>query len=268
MKIIILTSSRSGTASHHIDYLVNDPRIDIQMVIFNEGRVVNRKKKIFRKIAKIFKIGVLGALNGIRIRKWYGHDLGKYIRIEDIESKCKRLNIPFFVTPSVYSPVTVELFRSSGADLAVSLGNGYIPERVFSIPKYGMINIHHEILPDYQNAQSVLWQLYNGSDETGFTIHRIDRHIDTGEIILQERIPVHFRETLADTVTFTYAELLMASAKGLTKVLGTFDHFLSNVKPQLSGRSYTTPTYIQYLKMLRQFRKIKERQRENFDKRK
>jgi methionyl-tRNA formyltransferase len=260
MKILILTSSLYGTASHHLEYLVNRPQIEISMVVYSEGKIQNRKKRILNKLGKIFNIGLLGALNGIRMRKWYGDDLKKYRKVYDLESRCLELNIPFFRSEGINCETTETLFKDSNADLAISLGNGYISKRIFSIPRYGMINIHHEILPQYRNAQSIVWQLYNGSTETGYSIHRIDSKIDTGEIILQETIQIAFRDTLADTVTYNYSRLLENSAGGLVRVLENFNLFASEAVSQGPGRSYTTPSFRQYLKMERQFRKLKDKQ--------
>jgi methionyl-tRNA formyltransferase len=258
LKIIVLTSSLYGTASHHLDYLVNNPSIEVCMVVFNEGRKTNTKNHLFRKMRKVFRIGILGALNGVSMRRWYDEDLGKYIKRDNLEDKCFRMKIPFSRTQTINCEVTATLFKSTDAELGISLGNGYISKKIFNIPKYGMINIHHEILPAYQNAQSIIWQLYNGSSTSGYTIHKIDNRIDTGEILYRESIPIEVRDTLADTVTYTYVQLLKNSAKGLVKVLENFDFYFSGSARQSPGISYTTPTIWQYLKMKRQYLKLKD----------
>jgi len=120
-----------------------------------------------------------------------------------------------------------------------------------------MINIHHEILPEYQNAQSVIWQIYNMSDTTGYTIHKIDDHIDTGAILYQEKMPILFKETLGSTVSHTFAELLEASAKGLVKVVADFEKFASSAKLQERVKGHTTPTWFQFRRMLRNFEKLR-----------
>lgn len=259
MKIIILTSSLYGTASHHLDYLVKSNDIEIKLVIFNEGKMVDRKRYLSRKIKKMFRIGIIGTLNGFRMRNWFSRDIEKYIRIENLKEKCRRLNIPMKYVKSINSDETVELIRTADPDLGISLGNGYIHERVFSIPALGMLNIHHELLPQYQNAQSIIWQIYNESGVTGYTIHKIDKRIDTGDILLQESMPIHFRNSLSDTVTYTFVKLLDLSAKGLVKVLEGFEHYDANRIPQGKGKSYTTPDLIQLRVMQKQFKKLKEK---------
>ena len=166
--------------------------------------------------------------------------------------------IPFFITPAINSEITRDLFAKAQADLGISLGNGYIGQRVFSIPKFGMINIHHEMLPEYQNAQSVIWQIYNKSPMTGYTIHKIDRHIDTGEILLKKEVPIIFKSSLRQTVSGTCASLLDASVRGLLQVLSDFEVFYGKAIPQGKGHTYTTPSFRQYLRIMRNFRELRD----------
>jgi methionyl-tRNA formyltransferase len=204
----------------------------------NEGIII-KKNKYYRSKFKIIKIGFLGALNGIRMRKWFNQDMAKYKKIGELEEICRNNNIPFFTTSNINSQFTFDLFKKANADLGLSLGNGYIGQKIFSVPRYGMINIHHEILPAYQNAQSIIWQIYNMSSMTGYTIHKIDRHIDTGEILYQECIPIIFLKTLRQTVAKTSVSLLEASANGLLQVIINFDSLYKNAKLQGQGNSYT-----------------------------
>ncbi len=258
MRVIILTTSVYGTTGHHLPALHQSKDVEIAMVVVSQGQVTSRKKQILKRIRKILKIGLRGAMNGIRMRKWYSEDINKYCKIENAEAYCATHNIPFKRVPSTNSEETIRLFTESHADVGLSLGNGYISGKVFKIPKWGMLNIHHEILPQYQNAQSIIWQLYNGSSDTGYTIHKIDKHIDSGEILLQEKLPIVFRETLEDTVAYNYARLFDASAEGLVRVLQNFEQYFSIAKPQGKGTSYTTPSYMQFLEIKRQFEKLKK----------
>ena len=258
MKIIVLTSSRYGTAAHHLLYLIESRSCEISMVVLNDGIIIKKNKYYKSKIRKIIKIGLLGALNGIRMRKWFNQDMVKYKKIGELEEICRNNNIPFFTTSNINSQFTFDLFKKANADLGLSLGNGYIGQKIFSVPRYGMINIHHEILPAYQNAQSIIWQIYNMSSMTGYTIHKIDRHIDTGEILYQECIPIIFLKTLRQTVAKTSVSLLEASANGLLQVIINFDSLYKNAKPQGQGNSYTTPSIWQYIRIKNNYRKLKK----------
>jgi methionyl-tRNA formyltransferase len=257
MKVIILTTSVYGTTGHHLPILFNCKNIEIAMVVVSEGKINKPIDHYLKKVRKILKIGLPGALNGIRMRKWYVEDKHKYCSITNAGEFCEKHNIPFKRVPYTNSEETRKIFKETAADIGLSLGNDYISKNIFSIPRFGMLNVHHEILPEYQNAQGIIWELYNGSAETGYTIHKIDRHIDTGEIVLQEKAPIIFRETLGDTVAYNYARLFDYSAQGFVRIFENFEKNFFDARPQKPGRSYTTPSIRQFLKIKQQFSKLK-----------
>jgi methionyl-tRNA formyltransferase len=208
---------------------------------------MRRARRLLRKVARI---GPLGALNGVRLRGWYRGD-----DTEAIDEICARHGVPFHLVPSVNSVQTEAHFRSAEADLGVSLGNSYIAARIFEIPKRGMINLHGEILPDYRGGQSVIWPIYEGHTETGFTIHQIDASIDGGAILYQRRVPIEFRPALRDTVRKSQpASSEIAAA--VRMVCEDHERLAKDARPQGPGTSYTTPTFRQYLRMVRNNRRL------------
>ena len=259
MRVVILTTSVYGTTGHHLPELLKCKDIEIAMVVVSQGTAPNKKKQHLRKLKKILRIGVLGAYNGIKMRQWYNQDVKQYTTIGNAEEICAQHGIPFCYVPHTNSDETREAFTKANADVGLSLGNGYIAKKIFGIPRYGMLNIHHEILPQYQNAQSIIWQLYNGSAETGYTIHKINKDIDGGEILYQEHIPITFRDTLADTVAYNYAKLFDASAQGMVRLLSNFEQYFKNARPQGKGGHYTTPSIWQFKKMERQFKLLRSK---------
>ena len=102
------------------------------------------------------------------MRKWYGTGGG------DLDATCTDLGIPIISVDRINSDAAAAALRSADLDLGLSLGNGYIAERIFTIPREGLINLHSERLPEYQNAQSIIWPIYNNETETGLTFHLID----------------------------------------------------------------------------------------------
>lgn len=258
IEVIILTSSSQGSASVQLAELVKSKKIKVKAVVLNRGLITNKKKYYKRKISKILKIGLFGALNGIRMRKWYSRGVSEYLIVEPIENLCNLYNIPLKVTPTINHPQTIEYFQNANADIGLSLGNSYIGRKVFSIPKYGMINVHHEELPAYQNAQSIIWQLYNNSSNTGYTIHKIDKHIDTGKILFKEIVPIIFKQNLESTVSFNYSVLWEKASEGMVKLLENFENYNEKSITQGRGKSYTTPSLKQYLKILGNFKKMKK----------
>jgi methionyl-tRNA formyltransferase len=102
----------------------------------------------------------------------------------------------------------------------------------------------------------VIWSLYEGERETGYTIHKISAEIDGGDIIFQERVPIDFRASLAETVSHTVATLYRKSAASLARLLADSSQ-LSSGTPQKGGSSYTTPSIRQMARIYRRFRELK-----------
>ncbi len=254
---IILTCSSQGSASVQLAELIKSKKIKITSVVLSQGNIPNRRKYYKRKLKKAFKIGLFGVINGIRMRKWYSVDTRKYYDSLSIVDLCEKYKIPLNLTPSVNCSQTIKYFQNANADIGLSLGNGYIGSKIFSIPKFGMINIHHEELPSYQNALSIIWQLYNNSKKTGYTIHKIDKNIDTGHILYKEVIPIIFKQNLKTTISFNYVRLWKKSSKGLVKLLENFEELQEKSFPQGPGKTYTTPSLSEYLIIYKNFKKLK-----------
>lgn len=173
-----------------------------------------------------------------------------------LDSLCEEYGLPFELTPEINCTRTVELFRMAKADLGLSLGNGYIASRIFTLPARGMLNVHHELLPAFRGARSVIWQIYQGSRITGYTIHQINKRIDQGDILYQRKIPIDFKDTLRETVIANCARLYKESAIALPAVVSSYMELAARATPQEDGCSYTTPTFREYRRMVRQHREL------------
>lgn len=209
-----------------------------------------RKNRLWRKIKKVLQIGILGAVNGIRLREWYA------AAHPGLEEVCRECSTPIWDVPYIGSRETEDLFRRAGADLGLSLGNPFIPERIFSIPKYGMLNLHGERLPEYQNAQSVIWPIYNNETTTGLTIHQVVRSIDGGAILYREEFPIQFGPTLSDTLGRTLPETRKRTVAAISYACEHFFELLEKRVEQVGARHYTTPSYWQFLRMERNNRSL------------
>ena len=65
-----------------------------------------------------------------------------------------------------------------------------LPELVWQMPEYGTFNLHASLLPQYRGAAPINWAVINGEKETGVTTFFLQQEIDTGNIILQEKINI------------------------------------------------------------------------------
>jgi methionyl-tRNA formyltransferase len=92
----------------------------------------------------------------------------------------------------------IEALKSFNADLFVVVAFRMLPELVWSLPKKGTINLHTSLLPNYRGAAPINWVLINGEKETGITTFFIDKQIDAGAIIEQEKITLTKNTTAAE----------------------------------------------------------------------
>jgi len=246
VKIIILTSNTRGMASRVIPVLYTSRNINIIKVVIAKRSSKGLTRFWRRRIKKVFKIGLLGALNGLRLRSFYTEK-----DIMTIYEICRLYSVPIIETPYLNCFKTRQIFKEADADFGISLGNGYIPKSIFSIPKYGMMNVHMEILPEFQRASSIIWPIYERVRKTGFSIHKISDQIDKGDILYKEVYPIDFYPKLKETVIKNLHWIRINVPRGLLIVCENFEYFYANATPQGRTRYYTTPTFWEYLKMVK-----------------
>ena len=112
----------------------------------------------------------------------------------------------------------IEELKSLKADLQVVVAFRMLPEIVWNMPPMGTVNLHGSLLPQYRGAAPINWAIINGEKETGVTTFKLQQQIDTGNILLQEKIPVSENETagtLHDKMMNVGAELLLKTIRGL-----------------------------------------------------
>jgi len=252
VRVIVLTSNSRGTASRVLPALSACPDVTVTRVVLAHGISANARGRFGRMLRKVCRIGPLGAINGLRMRAWY-RDPGTP-RIQDL---CRQFGIPFAESPFVNCDETAALLKEANADIGLSLGNGYIAERIFTIPRYGMINVHSEVLPLFQGASSVIWPIYENVPETGFTIHQINSRIDGGDILYVEKWPIEFKQTLRETVEANLAIGRERIPAAVVSVCTRYEELRKLAIRQSSGKSYTTPSIWQFLRMVRNHRRLR-----------
>lgn len=99
-------------------------------------------------------------------------------------------------TARANDPATVEWVAAFEPDVLISMHyRSLIPQPVLDLARLGGVNLHPSLLPLYRGTNSVAWVIINGEPETGFTFHRMDAKFDTGNILIQERLPIKETDT-------------------------------------------------------------------------
>ena len=134
--------------------------------------------------------------------------------------------------------------RELNADLQVVVAFRMLPEVVWNMPPMGTINLHASLLPQYRGAAPINWAIINGEKETGVTTFKLQHEIDTGDILLQEKIDIGENETageLHDRMKEIGAQLLVKTVQGLAD--GTLNEIPQSliVNGELSEQSPPAP---------------------------
>lgn len=120
-------------------------------------------------------------------------------------------NIPVFQPNTLKDDAVFSELKALNPELIVVVAYGkLLPENVLNLPKYGCINGHASILPNYRGASPIQWCIVQGETETGITIMYMDKGMDTGDIIEIERVKIGDDETadeLFERLSFISADL-------------------------------------------------------------
>ena len=107
--------------------------------------------------------------------------------------------------------------KSYSADLQIVVAFRMLPEVVWNMPRLGTFNLHASLLPQYRGAAPINWAVMNGDTETGATTFMLQHEIDTGNIILQERIPIADDENVGSV----HDRLMVMGAQLVTRTVDT-----------------------------------------------
>jgi len=139
-----------------------------------------------------------------------------------IESAVKKYALSQKITilqPSnLKSPDFNEELASLKADLQVVVAFRMLPEMVWNMPPMGTLNLHGSLLPKYRGAAPINWAIINGDTETGVTTFLLKHEIDTGDVLLQHKMPILHEDTAGDVhdrMMLLGAHTILETVKGL-----------------------------------------------------
>jgi methionyl-tRNA formyltransferase len=98
--------------------------------------------------------------------------------------------LPIAQPEKLKSPEFFAQIQAWQPDIQIVVAFRMLPELIWSFPPMGTLNVHGSLLPKYRGAAPINWVIINGEKETGVTTFRLQHAIDTGDILLQERIPI------------------------------------------------------------------------------
>ncbi|MEN8927401.1 MAG: methionyl-tRNA formyltransferase [Flavobacteriales bacterium] len=110
--------------------------------------------------------------------------------------------------------------KALNANLQIVVAFRMLPEVVWDMPQYGTFNLHASLLPQYRGAAPINWAIMNGEKESGVTTFFIEKEIDTGKILFQEKVEIGEKDNagiLHDKLMATGGKLVLKTVKAIEK---------------------------------------------------
>ena len=146
---------------------------------------------------------------------------GNKIAFSPVKEYALAHNIPVYQPNSLKKETEVYLpiLKDLNPDMIVVAAYGKIlPVEILELPKYGCINVHGSLLPKYRGAAPIQWTVLNGDEFGGITTMQMAEGLDTGDMLLSEKVAVKENETaseLYDRLSYVGASLLIKTIDGL-----------------------------------------------------
>ncbi len=141
---------------------------------------------------------------------------GRQLKSSDVKVSAEKLNIPVFQPSNLKSEDFLNQINSLNIDLGVVIAFRMLPEKIWSAPKLGTINLHASLLPNYRGAAPIQHAIIQGETVTGVSTFFLKHEIDTGDLIDQQEVQINENETggsLHDKLMDVGANLMIQSLR-------------------------------------------------------
>ncbi|WP_235903441.1 methionyl-tRNA formyltransferase [Taibaiella lutea] len=151
---------------------------------------------------------------------------GMQLKASAVKEYALSQQLPLLQPDKLKNPDFIESLKALQIDLQIVVAFRMLPEVVWNMPPMGTVNVHASLLPQYRGAAPINWAIINGETETGVTTFRLKHEIDTGNILLQEKVAIEED----DNIGTVYEKLMQAGADLLLK---TIDGLVNNSIPEM-----------------------------------
>lgn len=154
------------------------------------------------------------------------------------------LNIPVYQPATLKDKNVFDIITTLNPDIIIVVAFGHIlPTKIINYPRFKSINLHASLLPKYRGAAPINWALIRGETETGLTVMLMDKGLDTGDILLQEKISISLEDnamTLHDKIAALGPLKILETLDGLEtdKIISTKqEHVRATYAPKLNKKN-------------------------------
>lgn len=137
---------------------------------------------------------------------------GKQVSATPIKEFALKNNLEVLTPADLKEEVFIRRIKELEPDLFVVVAFRILQREVFTIPKFGSFNLHGSLLPKYRGAAPIQWAIINGEKETGVTSFFLEEKVDTGNIVIQKKLPIGEEDnfgTLHDKMMMLGADIVL-----------------------------------------------------------
>jgi len=163
---------------------------------------------------------------------------GQKLKESTVKKCALKNNIKILQPSSLTDEKFIAQIEDLKPDLIIVVAFRKLAQEIFTIPKYGTINLHASLLPNYRGAAPINWCLINNEIKTGVTTFFINDKIDQGDILLQKDVMINDEDDFGSL----YNKLSKVGAELLVKTIeGVFNETIKPIKQNLENKIMLAP---------------------------
>jgi methionyl-tRNA formyltransferase len=153
------------------------------------------------------------------------------MQVTPIEREARKLSLPVLTPKTLRDETAQAEFLAHNADAAVVVAYGLIlPKAVLDAPRLGCFNVHASLLPRWRGAAPINRAIMAGDAESGVCVMKMAEGLDTGDVALEERVPIGPDETAGEL----HDRLAALGARMMPVALSALERGTLQLKPQPS----------------------------------
>ncbi len=162
---------------------------------------------------------------------------GQLIQQSSVKKYAIEKGLPVLQPEKLKDEHFINQLKTLNADLQIVVAFKMLPEIVWNMPPLGTYNLHASLLPKYRGAAPINWAIINGETESGVTSFKLKHEIDTGNILLQEKVVISSKTTAGEL----HDQLMNLGAQVVLKTVQVIESGNYELKPQDDTLSIHAP---------------------------
>ena len=158
----------------------------------------------------------------------------KELVFSPVKQEAVKLGIEVLQPEKARNEEFIEKLRTYDADIFVVVAFGQLlPKSIIDMPRFGCVNVHASLLPEYRGASPIQWAVIDGCEYSGVTTMKMDEGLDTGDILLVKKVKLDKKETGGSL----FDKLAIEGGKLIVETLSKLENGTATRTPQDDEKS-------------------------------